>query len=90
MTATEPGAGLRDAIVVPGIGRVSVEPDVATVRLGVMVTRPTAGAAREEAAATMTAVLGAIAAAGVERRDVGPRWSRCTRSWSTARTGIRE
>jgi uncharacterized protein YggE len=60
----------RDAIVVPGVGRVSVEPDVASVRLGVMVTRPTAAAAREDAAATMTAVLAAVADAGVERRDL--------------------
>ena len=70
MTSAEPGIGLRDVIVVPGIGRVSVEPDVASVRLGVMLTRPTAAAAREDAAVVMNAVLGAIAAAGVERRDV--------------------
>ena len=70
MTAAEADAGLRNVIVVPGVGRVSVEPDVASVLLGVMVTRPTAAAAREDAAATMTAVLGAIGAAGVERRDV--------------------
>jgi uncharacterized protein len=70
VTSAEPGTGLRDVIVVPGVGRVSVEPDVASVRLGVMLTRPTASAAREDAAVVMNAVLGAIAAAGVERRDV--------------------
>lgn len=70
MTSSEPGVGLRDAIVVSGVGRVSVEPDVASVRLGVMLTRPTAAAAREDAAVTMNAVLAAITAAGVERRDV--------------------
>lgn len=57
-------------IVVPGLGRLTVEPDVATVRLGVAITRPTASAAREAAAETMTAILEGIAAAGVERRDV--------------------
>jgi uncharacterized protein YggE len=70
VTATEPVPGLRDVIVVPGVGRVSVEPDVASVRLGVMLTRPTAAAAREDAATTMNAVLAAIAAADVKRPDV--------------------
>jgi uncharacterized protein len=49
---------------------VAVEPDVASVRLGVAITRPTATAAREAAAETMTAILGAVAAAGVDRRDI--------------------
>ena len=53
-----------------GLGRLTVEPDVASVRLGVAITRPTATDARETAAATMTAVLEGIAAAGVERRDI--------------------
>jgi uncharacterized protein YggE len=67
----EPAAPSADrTIVVPGLGRLTVEPDVATVRLGVAITRPTASAAREEAAETMTAILQAIAAAGVDRRDV--------------------
>ncbi len=67
----EPARPASDrTIVVPGLGRLTVEPDVATVRLGVAITRPTASAAREAAAATMTAILEAIAAAGVERRDV--------------------
>lgn len=57
-------------IVVPGLGRLTVEPDVATVRLGVAITRPTASVAREAAAETMTAILEGIAAAGVERRDI--------------------
>ena len=67
----EPAAPAADrTIVVPGLGRLTVEPDVATVRLGVAITRPTASAAREAAAETMTAILQAIAAAGVDRRDV--------------------
>jgi uncharacterized protein len=64
------GSAPDRTIVAPGLGRVTVEPDVATVRLGVALTRPTASEARETAAATMTAVLEAIAAAGVERRDI--------------------
>ena len=67
MTSSEPESGLRDAIVVPGVGRVSVEPDVANVRLGVMLTRPTAAAAREDAAVTMNAVLA--------RLSPRPAWS---------------
>ena len=59
-----------ESIVVPGRGRVSVEPDEAAVRLGVSVVRPTAGDAREAGAVSMTSILAAIAAAGVERRDV--------------------
>ena len=67
----EPAAPAADrTIVVPGLGRLTVEPDVATVRLGVAITRPTATSTREAAAETMTAILEAIAAAGVERRDV--------------------
>ncbi|HEU4921129.1 MAG TPA: SIMPL domain-containing protein [Candidatus Limnocylindrales bacterium] len=57
-------------ITVPGTGRVTVEPDIATVRLGVVVVRPSAAAARETAAATMSAILAAVGNAGVERRDL--------------------
>ena len=60
----------RHSIVVPGTGRVSVEPDVATLRLGVLVVRQTAAAAREAAAVTMTAVLDALASRGVAKRDL--------------------
>ena len=58
------------SITVPGIGRVLVEPDVASIRLGVNVMAETAGAARETAARTMTAVLAAVLEQGVARRDV--------------------
>jgi uncharacterized protein len=57
-------------IVVPGTGRVSVVPDVADLRLGVAVARPKVDAARSEAARVMDAILAAVAAAGVPRRDV--------------------
>ena len=60
----------RGTIVVPGIGRVVVRPDVASLRLGVVVVRPTAGEARQAAAATMTAVVDALRAGGVEPRDL--------------------
>lgn len=56
-------------IVVSGTGRVSVQPDVADVRLGVSVARPTVEAARTEAGRTMEAILAALDAAGVPRSD---------------------
>lgn len=59
-----------NTIVVPGSGRITIQPDVATVRLGAMLVRNSAAEAREAAAAAMTAILDAIAAAGVARRDI--------------------
>jgi hypothetical protein len=67
VTDPRPAAG---AIVVGGTGRVAVDPDVADLRLGVAVARPTVEAARAAAAEAMSAILAAVAAAGVERRDV--------------------
>jgi uncharacterized protein len=57
-------------IVVSGTGRIAVDPDVADVRLGVAVSRPTVEAARAAAAEAMTAILAAVGAAGVAPRDV--------------------
>ena len=56
--------------MVSGTGRVAVDPDVAEVRLGVSIARPTVAAARADGAGTMTTILAAIDAAGVARRDV--------------------
>jgi uncharacterized protein YggE len=61
---------MKRTITVPGSGTVVVEPDVASVRLGVSVVANTAAAARESAAKTMTAVLAAVEKQGVARRDV--------------------
>src|SRR4051794_27862900 len=47
-------------IVVSGTGRVTLAPDVADLRLGVNITRPTATQARDDAAASMTKVVEAI------------------------------
>jgi hypothetical protein len=57
-------------IVVSGTGRVTVEPDVADLRLGVTVSRDSVTDARSEAARTMAAILDAVAAAGVAPRDI--------------------
>lgn len=56
-------------ITVPGRGIVTVDPDIAVLRLGVVVVRPTAADARAAAATTMRAVLAALAAGGVTRPD---------------------
>ena len=57
-------------IVVSGTGRVAVAPDIAELRLGVAIARPTVDAARAAAAEAMAAILGAVTDAGVARRDV--------------------
>ena len=62
--------GTKRSISVPGVGRVTVQPDIATLRLGVLVVRPTAAGARESAAVTMTAVLEALGAKGVAKTDL--------------------
>jgi uncharacterized protein len=61
---------MKRSITVPGAGRVVVEPDVASVRLGVNIIRESAGAARESAAVTMKQILDAVLATGAARRDV--------------------
>jgi uncharacterized protein YggE len=65
MTGTSVGS-----IVVSGTGRVAVVPDVADLRLGVAISRPTVAQARTDAATAMTSILAAIRAAGVADRDV--------------------
>jgi uncharacterized protein YggE len=67
-TGTPPAAS--GTIVVSGTGRVAVQPDVADLRLGVSISRPTVDSARADAVATMEAILAAVEAAGVPRRDV--------------------
>lgn len=61
---------MKRTITVPGQGKVVVEPDIASVRLGVNVIAKTAGAARESAAVTMAKVLTALDKAAIARRDV--------------------
>src|SRR3954471_9599869 len=61
---------MKRTITVPGAATVSVEPDIASVRLGVNAMADTAGAARERAAQTMNAILEAVLAPGVARRGL--------------------
>jgi hypothetical protein len=66
---TDP-SGTNGTIVVSGTGRIAVDPDVADLRLGVAVSRPSVDAARAAATEAMAAILAAVRAAGVEPRDV--------------------
>jgi uncharacterized protein YggE len=61
---------MKRSITVSGLGRVAVAPDVADVRLGVSVTRPTVGEARGAAAEVATRILDAVTATGVARADI--------------------
>lgn len=57
-------------ISVSGTGRVSVEPDLADLRLGVSVTTRTVEQARATSAASMTRVLETLTVLGIARRDI--------------------
>lgn len=57
-------------IVSNGTGRVAVAPDLADLRLGLSVARPTVAAARAEAAMLMERILDALDRSGVDRADI--------------------
>lgn len=57
-------------ISVAGSGKVVVVPDLATARLGVVIERNTAKAAREAAAESMTRVVAAIRKLGIDEKDI--------------------
>lgn len=70
MEATAVSPERSGTITVSGTARVWTRPDVADVRLGVAVARPTARQARQDAAVTMDRILQAVGAAGVAGVDV--------------------
>ena len=57
-------------IAVTGSGKVTVTPNMATIALGVAVQKPTAKAARESAAASMTKIVAALKALGIDDKDI--------------------
>jgi uncharacterized protein len=57
-------------ITVQGLGQVRVDPDEATVRLGVLTREATARAAQDRANQVAAAILGAVAKLGVPRQDI--------------------
>lgn len=68
-TADEPGATAH-TLSVTGTGRVLVTPDLAEVRLGVVVQAPTVAEARNTGARAMNGALTAIRAAGIADKDL--------------------
>src|SRR5258705_2042134 len=57
-------------IAVTGIGRVTLTPDIADLRIGVNINRPTATQARNDAASAMSKVVDAIKKGGVADKDI--------------------
>lgn len=70
LAADPAGTPPEHTINVTGTGKVVISPDVADVRLGVTITKPTVAEARSAAASAMTAVLAAIRKAGVADADL--------------------
>ncbi len=69
--ATDPGAGTAEhTISVNGTGSVSVSPDVADIRLGVVSTAKTVKAARAANATAMAAVFAAFKGRGIADKDI--------------------
>jgi uncharacterized protein YggE len=67
---TPPSADSGHTITVPGTGTVQVEPDTATVNLGVQVTRPTGAEAMEQVSSDAAAITEALVAAGIAEEDI--------------------
>jgi uncharacterized protein YggE len=57
-------------ITVTGVGRVSVRPNVADLRLGITITESTVQAARTNSATSLSAVLARLKALRIEERDL--------------------
>ncbi len=66
----ESGATAEHTIAVTGTGTVTVKPDVADVRLGVQVQKPTVKEAQAAAAQAMTAAVAAVKKVGVADADI--------------------
>ena len=67
---TTQAVGAPGAITVVGDGTVSIEPDTAQAVIGVETAAPSVKDASAENAAIMTAVMEALAAAGIEAKDM--------------------
>ncbi len=65
-----PSSETVTGITVTGQGKVSVQPDIALVNVGVEVTAPTVAEAREQAASAMEQMEEAVRALGIEDRDI--------------------
>ncbi len=63
-------AAASNVIVVSGAGTVTTQPDQATITIGVQITAPTLEAATQQASDSMTKVLDAIKAQGIDAKDI--------------------
>ncbi len=61
-------------ISVSGNGKVTLKPDTADVRLGVVASGRTVKAVRQQAANAMTAVIGALKKLGIADKDIQTSW----------------
>jgi uncharacterized protein YggE len=68
--ATDPQGGIEHTISVGGTGRVLIDPDIADLRLGVIVEKPTVKEAREANATAMNRVIESLRKLGVAERDI--------------------
>ena len=68
--AADPATPIEHTISVSGVGTIVSVPDVADLRLGVTIARPTVKAARAEAAVAMTKVIAALKALGIADKDI--------------------
>jgi uncharacterized protein len=66
----DPAIPPEHTISVTGTGQVIISPDIADLRLGVTVTKPTVKAARAAAAEAMTAVIAGLKTLGIADRDL--------------------
>lgn len=57
-------------ITVAGTGTVTLVPDTGHVSVGVTISKPTVKAAREAAAKSMTAIIAALRALGIDEKDI--------------------
>ena len=70
IAGADPTTPPEHTISVAGSGSVLVAPDVADLRLGVSVTKPTVKAARAQAAESMTKVIAALKKLGIADKDI--------------------
>ncbi len=68
--ANDPAGSGEHTISVGGTGRVLIDPDIADLRLGVVVEKPSVKEAREANAAAMRGVIDSLRKLGVAERDI--------------------
>ena len=70
IAGADPTTPPEHTITVDGSGKVVVVPDIADLRLGVSITKPTVKAARAQAAQAMTNVIAALKKLGIADKDI--------------------